>query len=149
MLAESLVSVGCDGGVGSGQKLNAGFDNGPDLAVFHRSVPFGGAWPDIVGLIDDMKTAGYTVVPLVILRDHDCTVKSQMRNNHVIHESQAKRHIRMALGHIFDSLVVLNIVPAVIVYELFVEKAGYRDIVFRSFGLTPPKMEYYNANLKY
>jgi hypothetical protein len=150
MMTQAFLSFGFHGDGGHRQKLDkTGFAGGHETIVFRRSIPHGKVWPPIAKLIKRMEKNGYTVRPVVIVRDKDVCAKSQVKNHHVKDEKQSRQHISRAWAHMFLGLAQAGHTPHVIYYEAFVKFKKVRTAFFKQFGLAHPKMDFYNADLQY
>jgi len=148
MLTEAFIKSGCYGDCGIDQKMDD-MNFSESLIVFRRSLPHGGIWPNLRYIIEKMKNAGYRIHPIMILRDKFYTVKSQVKNQHVANEIEAKDNIRFAIEYAYRNLAAVGLTPTVVLYEIFVKYPEVRELIFKSFGLMPPIMEFHDGNLQY
>jgi hypothetical protein len=151
MLTKAFCTLGIYGDFRHKQRMDdLNFAQTPDKIIFRRSLPHGENWPAIADTINLMKQAGYQViVPILILRDKDATVKSQIRHAHAKAMPEAKANIAFAIDHAYRELAVVGMNPIVVCYETFVKYDLVRKAFFRSLGLPEPTMAFYDANEKY
>jgi hypothetical protein len=150
MLTKAFLSLGMYGDGGHGQRLDKqGFAGGHRRIAFRRSVPHGKKMPKIAELVRKMEKAGYTVRPVVIVRDKDMCAQSQVKNHHQKAVEDARESIKKAVEHIYRELAQVGKSPNVVYYEPFVKFKRVRRAFFRRFKLPHPKMDFYNANEKY
>lgn len=150
MLTQVLTGAGCYGDFSHEQRMdNLIFDNLPDRIVFRRSFPHGDSWPKIEDIVYKLRDVQYQVNLLVIMRDKDFCVASQMREGHELTEYQCHWNIIYAMNLIFEAVGILQIFPKVILYEPFVTNEFYRNSFMNSIGLTCPEMKFFNANEQY
>jgi hypothetical protein len=150
MMTQAFLSLGMYGSGGHSQKLDReGFSGGHQRIVFRRSVPHGGKMPKIAELIRRMESAGYTVRPIVIVRDKDMCAQSQVKNHHAKTVESARERIKKAVEHIYRELAASGKSPNVVFYEPFVKFKKVRRAFFARWRLPHPKMDFYNANEKY
>ena len=154
MLTEALCRCGIYGDAGHVQRMDdLDFAKTPERIVFRRSLPHGGAtarhWPAIAGIVLRMREAGYRVVPILILRDLDATVKSQVAFPHVPNEAEARYNVQYAVQHALSQLAQVGLWPVVVPYEPFVRDARVREQFFHHLELPVPDMSFFDANEKY
>lgn len=150
MMTQAFISLGMYGDGGHKQRLDKeGFDAGHKMLAFRRSVPHGRAMPRIAKLVAKLERHGYTVHPIVIVRDKDMCVQSQVKNAHAATVKASKKSIRKAVEHIYRELAQVGKAPHVVYYEPFVKFKRVRTAFFKQFGLPHPDMEFYNGNKKY
>lgn len=151
MLTKAFCTLGIYGDFKHKQRMDdLDFSKTPDKIVIRRSLPHGDAWPAIADLIKIMKQAGYgVIVPLLIYRDKDATVKSQLRHQHAKAIPEAKANIQFSIDHTLRELAEVNLWPIVVPYEPFVKYEQVREAFFRQLGLPVPIMVFYDANEKY
>ena len=129
---------------------NNDFSETPNQIVLRKSLPHGDAWPAIADIITLMKLSGYKIiVPILILRDKDATVNSQLRHVHEKEDEKSRNNISFSIDHTYKELMKVNLVPVVICYEPFVKYEEVRKLFFDSLGLPNPVMDFYNANEQY
>src|SRR5438874_2332686 len=68
----------------------------PLRIALHRSVPHGGIWPDLEGIVASLWQQGYTTTALVMVRDQQVTEESQVKNRHVADRARAAAQAHMA-----------------------------------------------------
>ncbi len=151
MLTKSLCAVGIYGDFKHKQRMDdLDFSKTPDKIVIRRSLPHGDAWPAIADLINLMKQAEYRIIiPILILRDKDATVKSQLRHAHAKTVPESKANIQFSIDHMMRQLAEVGLWPIVVPYEPFVKYEKVREAFFRHLGLPIPIMAFYDANEKY
>jgi hypothetical protein len=151
MLTKAFCTLGIYGDHKHKQRLDdLDFSKTPDQIVIRRSLPHGIAWPAIADTINLMKQAGYhVIVPVMILRDKDATVKSQIRHAHTKTGQEAKANIQFAIDFAYRELANVGLSPFIISYEPFVKYDGVRKAFFKQLGLAEPVMVFYDANEKY
>jgi hypothetical protein len=145
------MSLGYEGDHGHGQPWDSQeFRTYPDKIVFRQSVPHGGRWPDIVGVVQKLQQANYTVHPVFTWRDPVCMAHSQKAASHVNDKNEALDNIARAIVHCDTAYAELDWTPLVVKYENFVASEGFRrslhelfsSIYFTQFGV-------YDANNKW
>ena len=120
-------------------------DSLPETIVFRRSLPHGNKWPNIKFLWEQFSYNGYNIMPILILRDPDITIKSQIKNGHVKTPEEARENIKK-YKYIYDELPVM---PTITTYESLMITI-LRQSFFQSIGLEFPKeLEVINGNAKY
>jgi hypothetical protein len=136
MLENAFISAGCH------QRND---DLSPDRVVIRRSLPHAGGWPDLWGLTAAILQAGYSVNPIVILRDWNATVQSVLRRDDTRTVEAIENNMRHALREI-GSLID----PIYVTYEAFCLQPGFRKWLFvERFGLAEPDIKIKYANPKY
>jgi len=140
------------GGVNTSDIIRS-IESAPNRIVFSRSIPRRGypnkEWANIKSICNKLLEFDYNVYPLVMYRDKDIIIKSQVRRKHVPTEEIASKFIDKAYNHIDSNLFKVKLQTIRIVYESFVTDETYRINTFKSIGLPPPNMEFFNANDKY
>ena len=151
MLTKAFCTLGIYGDYKHKQRMdNNDFSNTPDKIIIRRSLPHGKVWPAIADLIKLLKQAAYNIIiPLVILRDKDATVKSQLRHTHAKTFPQAKEKVQFSIDHMLKELANVGLWPTIILYEPFVKHEKVREAFFNNLGLPVPTMVFYDANEKY
>lgn len=156
MMTQAFIACGAYGSPGHSQKLDKeGFDGGHNLIVIRRSVPHGHNMPRITKLINDMQGYGYSVVPIIILRDKDKCAASQVKRGHAKTLQEAKDSIKKAVYHIYEHMANFKGYYHVMYYEPFVTSKKVREKFFGRFGFSHPDMlahgfeDFHNANLKH
>lgn len=148
MLTKAFISAGCFGDSSIDQRMDD-MNFSESLIVFRRSLPHGGVWPHITHIVDVMRQSGYRVHPVMIIRDKTCTIKSQIKNQHVTTEIEAMDNIRFGIEYAYRHLSSIGLNPVVVLYEIFVKYPESRELFFKSLGLMAPLMEFHDGNLKY
>jgi hypothetical protein len=151
MLTKAFCTLGIYGDYKHKQRMDdLDFSKTPDQIVIRRSLPHGEAWPAIADTINVLKQAGYFVtVPVLIVRDKESTIKSQIRHAHAKAAPESKANIAYAVDHAYRELAAVNLSPFVIQYEPFVKYEQVRRAFFKQLGLPEPVMAFYDANEKY
>jgi hypothetical protein len=150
MMTQAFLSLGMYGDGGHKQRLDKeGFKDGHKMLTFRRSVPHGQGMPRIAKLVAKMERHGYMVHPIVIVRDKDMCIKSQVKNHHVASAKESRQAIRKSVEHIYREFAQAGKTPHVVYYEPFVKFKRVRTAFFKQFGLPHPKMNFYNGNKKY
>lgn len=150
MLTEAFVSVGCYGNKGHRQSLDhVDIGDVGDEIVWRRSMPHGRGWPTFDDIFGKVREYGYVIYPILIFRDKDYTVRSQMKHGHVGSSGEGRLHIYRAIESIYVNLAKQGMVPYVISYEAFVGNEEVRRVFFGQFGFPLPGIKFYNANNKY
>lgn len=151
MMTQFFVQCGYEGDHGHSQPWDdMKFREYPDWLVFRRSMPHGGKWTDIVGIIQKLEMANYTVHPIFTWRDPRYMALSQVKAGHSGDTDTALDRIARAVVHIDTAFAEVAIRPVTITYEQFVGNESYRRAIhglfssrdFGSFGV-------HNANAKY
>jgi len=143
MLTGLLVAAGCSGSAGHTQAWDANApcaDEHPRI-VWRRSVPHGGDWPDLRGMVDELRSRGYADVRFVVtVRDRHCLESSQVAAGHVPDAAGAAGNIRRCYGHIFSQLAEMPEVAYVIApYEsLVLHGAKAAGELLEALGLDVP-----------
>ena len=151
MITKAFVTLGIYGDFRHKQRMDdLDFSKTPDKIVLRRSLPHGEDWPSIADTINLMKQAGYMIVtPILILRDKDMTVKSQIRHSHAKNTAESRANIEYAIDHAHRELGSIGLVPLMINYEPFVKYDTVRKNFFKHLGLPEPTMAFFDANEKY
>jgi hypothetical protein len=151
MLTKAFCTLGIYGDYKHKQRTDdLDFSKTPDRIVIRRSLPHGLVWPAIADLVNLMRQAGYGVIhPLLILRDKDSTIKSQLRHTHAKNVSEAKANIQFSVDFAVLELGKVGLYPTVVTYEPFVRHEKVREAFFRQLGLPVPIMSFFDANEKY
>jgi len=151
MLTKAFCVLGIYGDFKHRQRMDdLDFSKTPDQIVLRRSLPHGENWPAIADTIGLMKQAGYHNINVILIyRDKDCTVESQMRHSHASTDEEGRAHIEFALDYTHKQLASVNIIPFVVSYEPFVKYETVRKLFFNYYGLPEPLMAFHDANEKY
>jgi len=104
------MAVGCHG---TDAHFNQPFDggvpgNGPDLAVWRRSIPHDRQWARIESMVRSLRSAGYEVESIVTMRDWHAMCRSQVAMGHVADYKTANANLQEAYPHIFTGLARVN-----------------------------------------
>lgn len=120
LMTRILISAGCVGDDGHGQR----FDNSPpreeSLIVWRRSVPHANGWPDIEKQVESLKQSGYAVHAVVTIRDWAACIPAQIRAGHARNKERSIQRSRRAMAHIFSSLWGVGVPYEVVTYEALV-----------------------------
>lgn len=139
MLTEAFVRAGYKGDYSHRQRLDHGdLTDAPEKIVFRRSCPHGGQFPNLYEIVHRLQKADYVVRPVIIFRDKDVTVKSQVIARHVENETKSRENIERALFELFTNFVEIDLIPVVIYYKSFVSSVN-----------SPEQMKFFNADSKY
>ena len=137
-----LLSAGCFGVSGHQQPFDAGREVAwpnqfrataftQPCGVMHRSVPHATVWPDLVGLVRKIKSAGFEPRLLVSLRPEDAARASQVAQKHVKTSAQAEHNILRAQRHIMTAVAAL---PDLWVRFVLYEQLGHEHYLKWLFG---------------
>ena len=118
--------------------------------VFHRSIPHGRwplIWPRLSMLRQNMEQAGYTVQPLLMVRDWHATVSSQIKRKNIpTTVKEAEHNIREAIRTVSTCLPDFILVT----YEAFCLNEKFRRWLFvERLNLPEPAIEIWYANDKH
>jgi hypothetical protein len=150
MLTEALIKAGVYGQAGHDQEMdNLDFSGRPDSIVLRRSFPHGNAWPDLTHIIRSMSDRGYAVSPIVMFRDKDYCVRSQLRMSSSATSSDSRARYFWAYRFIFKHLSDCGVLPIVCHYSTFVNERPFRELFFKQLGLPCPELELFDGNLQY
>lgn len=120
------------------------FNGGPDI-VFHRSIPHQNVIPDLKMLRLAMENCGFNVIPLLVIRDWNCTVRSQLYREIAKDKDDAEKRIRKAITHVTKELTDFMIIT----YEAFCLTKFRNWLIMDKFGLDKPTEIVYFQNPKY
>jgi len=151
MLTKAFCALGIYGDFRHKQRMDdLNFSITPEKIVLRRSLPHGDSWPPLADIVSEMRQAGYlAIIPLLIVRDKDATVKSQISHAHAKEDAEAKANIQYAIDYAYQEFASIGLTPLVICYEPFVKHQSVRKAFFRQLGLTEPIMNFYDGNEKY
>ena len=155
VVTEALCHGGCHGSWADEQPFDdLKFDQiESDFIVFRRTIPHGTEVVSISKIMDRMQNAGYDVTPIVTARKMEYAAKAQVKRGHVRNHETAIRHIQRAYMLIATELLLVQVMPVVIGYELFSESESYRkvlcDYIGLSWGAVEANMVFFNANGAY
>ena len=151
MMTQFFIPRGYKGGGGHSQPWDdMRFRKYPDRIVFRRSMPHGGRWPDLVGIVNKMQAARYVVYPIFTWRDPRYMALSQVNASHVGNTAEALKNIALAVTHLDTAFIELGIRPVRVVYEEFISNESFREALhglFTSVDAAP--FEVRNENSKY
>lgn len=156
MLTAAFIAGGCQGDAGHVQR----FDTEPftgEKIVFRRSLPHGGAWPDLIGITDRMRAAGYQVQPIYIERETAYLVAGQLRTDreeegklqapYAYSERAALEDIHRAWNEYQALIEYLGVMSFVVPYASFTGNPKIRATVMELCDLGDCEtMTFYNAN---
>jgi hypothetical protein len=149
-IASAITKAGACEPVDDSQQMDKlDFSDSPDHIVLWRRFPHGDRWPDLSQLILCIRTAGYSVVPVVTFRDKDYCIQSQLHGGCHPNDSVLRANYYSAYKHIYQHLAAMELLPVVCHYSSFVSNAEFRALFFEQLGLPCPELELYDANLKY
>lgn len=86
--------------------------------VWRRSLPHGGQWPDLVGMIQDARELGYDVRVVFMQRDDNVLILSQVAATHARTAEEAETHIMRAYSDYHDRLNDWRVLHYNVSYEL-------------------------------
>lgn len=110
MMTKLLIQNGCYGQSHDAQMLDHDLrvSRGKDL-VMRRSVPHGGdLQPPIKHIIHSLAELGFEVTPIVMVRQWQCQLLSQVKANHVANALEALDSSRQAMEHIMREVAGLH-----------------------------------------
>lgn len=149
MMTEILIAAGCDGDAGHEQRWDTESPTS-DRIVWRRSAPHGGGWPNIDGMVWELRRLGYSVFAIVLNRDWTAMAKSQGESWGHTFES-AIRNIRSAYPHIFSDLRIKNVPYICVSYESLIQRGP--QVLSPLFeilgGLDVPEFTVYDGNSKW
>lgn len=76
-----------------------------DTISLMRSMPHGGKWDCIKGLLNHLESFGYQVVTLVPVRDITCIVSSQVSIRYTKDQEAGMEKVRRAYSHVLNALI--------------------------------------------
>ena len=115
------------------------FGNSPTFSteysqiVVHRSVPHGQAWPDLRQIQETLRKNDFKVVSIVMIRDINATIKSQIKRGYVDSWDDGLKKVRFALQTIFAQLPTA--LP--VTYEAFCLSDKFREWLFLDYFNLP------------
>lgn len=151
MLTQAFISVGVFGDGDHKQRLDkADFKIQPYEIVWRRSVPHTKKhiYPNLSEMYEKLKVCDYDVFPLIIYREKEITIQSQLRSNHASLE-RARYNISKGLDFLFTELDKLSLTSTLVSYEIFVEHESYRKHLFSRFNFKNPIIKIRQENNKY
>lgn len=133
--------------------FNSLIKNKPEKALFTRSLPRG-SYPNkqfvvLEDIYNNVINAGYSFIPIVMVRKFEYLVKSQIARGHVRNEQEALANIRQAYKYIDTVFNNLNISEINVKYESLVNNESYRKKIFKSLNLNYPDFVFIDMNRKY
>ena len=151
ILTQQLIAVGCYGDGDHIQRLDTAVPDNEPLIVWRRSLPYGEGhkWPDLIGMIKELHTAGYEVRAVVVNRDWHCTAISQ-QGQHTTDVGEALANIRRAYLEIFTALAKTKTRYELTSYEALVTHPQSMTYLLRRLGLPEtPLVKLYDGNKRY
>lgn len=85
--------------------------------AFRRSLPHARLWPNLYETIRIIQDAKYVVTMLILHRDWNAMIQSQVKNGHVGSSSEARFNIKRAYREIFTAINGIGLDYINIVYE--------------------------------
>ena len=150
MLIKSFIRVGVHGDGSHTQTMDyMNFANCPDDIVYRQSVPHGGHMPPIVNITRRMEEFGYEVTHIVIDREDEYLVHSQVKRGHRYEIEDARANLIPVREYIVEQMKELGVQPTLVQYENFVNSAEVRRKFFEAYSLPEPVMYFWNANDTY
>lgn len=137
LMTRILVACGCYGDGAHRQRLND-WPPPPDIEqiAWHRSVPYGGAWPNLQKQTDMVRQAGFYPTVLIMTRDWCATAMSQLHAPHVPDIDTGYEHIELAYLHIFGAVIGRGLPYVMVSYEAL-QRREYLDWLLSHLGLEP------------
>ena len=80
---------------------------GARCIAMHRSMPHGGAWVDLPGLVAEIRAAGWEPRLLISLRPEDAVRVSQVKQGHVRTQAEAEANIARAQRTLIDAVAAM------------------------------------------
>lgn len=118
----------------------------PDLMVFHRSLPHQWRWVDLEAHTDSFARHGYTVTPIMMVRDFNATVLSQLMRGFV--ESAADAECNICRAILSVACAFPRFIP--VTYEAFCGNINFRQWLFEErLNLPMTAIQIYEANEQY
>ena len=151
LMTRLLVAAGCYGDGAHFQRLDRAIPVHEHQIVWMRSVPHAHEWPDLSGMVHQLRGLNYTVQVVVMSRDWTAVARSQVAAGHAPDEATALSNIREAWRHIFTHLNLVDVPYVVVNYESLVQRPSAALAgVMALFGLPLPEHEYiYDGNVKW
>lgn len=139
LLWEALASAGC----------GIDIEERPELYTVRYSLPHAHEWPDLLDITGEIEERGYSIQPLIILRDYYCTIMSVLRRDKDISFPAVELNMSNALWKI-GQLASNYPYTIYITYEAFCQNERFRRWLFcNRLGLSEPDIEIKYANEKY
>lgn len=153
LMTRLLIRAGCVGNASHEQGFDAAGLPAPDGrdVVWRRSLPHGGAWPDVREMIDAAAALGYEPRVVFMHRDVSALIASQLAAPHVKTEAEAVEHIDRVYRDYHDRLSEWGVSHANVNYEtLFSDGWGVMLDLLRWLDLSTVLGErLYDGNAKY
>ena len=152
LMMRLLVAAGVEGDFGHDQRWEGSLPNEEPLVAIRRSVPHRRQWPDIAGLVDDLRARLYDVMVIVTSRDWHSMIISQQAAPHAESVDEALAHIRRAYCDIFAALASRDVPYEMVNYEALTQRpAKMLAYLFQRLGLpVPESVPYiYDGNARY
>ena len=110
LMTRLLIAAGCDGDGDVFQRLDAGIPPaGTQPIVWLRSVPHNNEFPALGACFRLLRTQGYRVKAVVMLRDWQPMTRSQVETGHTPSPELAEERTRQAYPHIFNALLAADV----------------------------------------
>lgn len=152
LMTRLLVAAGVEGDFGHDQRWEDSLPSEEPLVAIRRSVPHRRQWPDIAGLVGDLRARRYEVTAIVTSRDWHSMIISQQAAPHAESVEEALAHIRRAYCDIFSALGLRETPYEVVNYEALTQRpAKMLAYLFQRLGLpVPESIPYiYDGNARY
>lgn len=147
MMAEALVEAGCTYVAEEKDLRNYLMENDYDPIVIRRSIPHAGKFLDLPRICDDIWWAVYNLIPVVMVREPNATIKSVQRRNPQ-EANKVKYNMKIAWQNIGDLAKLMAIRP--IPYEALIHSPDFVDWLFEDeWGLSSPLYSFTDQNRKY
>lgn len=150
VVMRALIRAGCEGDAEDVQRWDS-LDPSAPLVAWGKSVPSAEQWPDIAGMVKRLRGLGYYVQALVISRNWNATVQSQLRRKRTEDFECVLGNVRSAYMHIFGGLASTDTPYVMCHYDYLVASPNTElRFVCKALGLTVPSAEeVVNMNSKY
>jgi LPS sulfotransferase NodH len=151
LLTRILIEAGCLGDDGHEQRWDAKAPCGESPVVWRRSVPHGGDYPNVLGLVAVLEGRGYQVEAVVVTRDWQAMAASQAANGHAADVEEATARIRAAHTYIIRELDLVGRQYTMVSYEALVQRPEATiEWLMARLGLDErPIVPIYDGNAKY
>lgn len=119
--------------------------------VWRRSIPHGKKWINISQMINDLRSRGYLVKAVVVSRDTNAALQSQLKWQHVKGIETGQANIPKAYLHIFRHLQKSKVPFVMASYEALATYPKSQDFLLQQIGLPLPKRRWpvYDGNKKW
>lgn len=106
IMTRALIAAGCIGDPDHYQRWEDSWPVDETPIVWFRSMPLGvdHQWPDLNAQMEELEKRGYTVRPLVMVRDWTALARSQVLRQHVATEEAGIANARRAYELIFAAV---------------------------------------------